>query len=134
MFKTTKVMINMNKYAKYTKKKILFMGQRLYVWLFCCSQLLSKIFEGGHPPKRSGTSPYRRTVRPGSWATRPATMPSITSYPVPRNRFRLSRSSKRFISIRRLIADRTGIVETTARNRETGKSFRHWRYNLRLIK
>lgn len=45
-------------------------------------------------------------------------MPSITSYPVPRNRFRLSRSSKRFISIRRFIADRMGIVEIAARKRD----------------
>lgn len=106
----------------YEYKRKYFIGWQLYLRvLFCCSRLLSKIFEDGHPPKRSVTSLYRRTARPGSWATRLATMLSITSYPAPRNRFRLSRSSKRFISIRYLIADRTGIIEIAARNTKTDR-------------
>lgn len=91
--------------------------------VMCCSRPLSRICEDGRPPRRSATSPYLRTACPGSWATRPATTPSITSYPAPRNRFRLSRSSKRFISIRRLIADRTEIVETAAFGVENGEAF-----------
>jgi len=79
----------------------------LRVRLRFCSRPLSRICEDGRPRRLSATLPYRQTVHPGSLAIQPATMPSITSYQAPRNRFRLSRSSKQSIPIRRLIPDRT---------------------------
>ena len=71
-------------------------------WYVCCelrrySRRLSRIYEDGHPQRRSGTLPYHRIACPGSSEIQRPTMPSITSCPAPRNRSKQSLSSKQEI-------------------------------------